>query len=141
MFLVDTNVVSEFRKIESGRADGRFARWARNTAIEDLYVSVITLMELEIGILRIDRKDQRQGLMLRSWLEIHVRPEFQGRTLSVDAAVARRCAQLHVPDPQPDRDALIAATALVHDLTVVTRNVQDFRHAGLRLLNPWAAQP
>jgi len=139
MFLVDTNVVSEFRKIESGRADLRVARWASDTAIGELYVSVITLMELEIGILKIHRKDQRQGVALRSWLELRVRPEFQGRIIPVDAGVALRCARLHVPDPQPDRDALIAATGLVHGLVVATRNVADFRSSGVAVFNPWEA--
>ncbi len=102
-------------------------------------MSVITLMELEIGILRISRKDHPQSLTLRSWLERRVRPEFQGRVLSVDATVAQRCARLHVPDPLPDRDALIAATALVHGLVVATRNVADFQRSGVRTLNPWDA--
>jgi predicted nucleic acid-binding protein len=94
-------------------------------------------MELELGILTIERKDATQGAMLRSWLEQHVLPEFSGRTLPVDTAVALRCARLHVPDKRGERDALIAATALVHGMTVVTRNVADFKPTGVTLINPW----
>jgi toxin FitB len=103
------------------------------------YLSVITIMELEIGILRLERRDQRQGAMLRAWLENHVIPAFAGRTLSIDAAVARRCARLHVPDPRSERDALIAATALRDGMTVVTRNLADFENLGVRLINPWGS--
>ena len=94
-------------------------------------------MELELGVLTIERKDATQGAMLRSWLEQHVLPEFSGRTLPVDTAVALRCARLHVPDKRGERDALIAATALVHGMTVVTRNIADFKPAGVTLINPW----
>jgi predicted nucleic acid-binding protein len=141
MFVLDTNVVSELRKVGIGKAHPHVVHWAQTVQTSRFYLSVITVMELEMGVLQIERRDTRQASMLRAWLEHQILPQFQGRLLPVDLVVARRCAQLHVPDPQPDRDALIAATALVHDLTVVTRNVQDFRHAGLRLLNPWAAQP
>lgn len=103
----------------------------------DLFVSSITLMELELGILSFERRDALQGAVLRSWFEQHVLPEFSGRTLAVDTAVALRCARLHVPDKRGERDALIAATALVHGMTVVTRNVPDFEPTGVQIINPW----
>jgi predicted nucleic acid-binding protein len=102
-----------------------------------LYLSVITLQELEIGVLLAERRDPSQGAMLRAWLNSHVLPAFAGRILTVDAAVAQRSARLHVPDPRPVRDGLIAATALVHGMTVVTRNVADFELTGAKILNPW----
>jgi predicted nucleic acid-binding protein len=98
-------------------------------------------MELELGVLLIERKDAAQGAMLRSWLEQHVLPEFSARTLPVDTAVAQRCARLHIPDPRNERDALIAATALVHGMTVVTRNVADFKPTGVNIVNPWEPSP
>jgi toxin FitB len=137
MFLLDTNVVSELRKISAGKADRYVARWADEVDLESLHISAITVLELEIGILQIERRDPGQGGMLRAWLETRVLPEFDGRILPVDTVVARRCARLHVPDPRVERDALIAATALVHGMTVVTRNVADFVATGVLLLNPW----
>lgn len=138
MFILDTNVVSELRKIRLGRADEHVARWADSVNTSDLYLSVITIQELEIGILLVERRDPVQGTMLRSWMNSHVLPAFANRILSIDTLVARRSAQLHVPNPQPIRDGLIAATALVHGMTVVTRNVEDFKATGVQLLNPWA---
>lgn len=137
MFLLDTNVVSELRKVSSGKADRQVAKWADGVDAIDLYVSSITILELETGILRIERRDARQGVLLRAWLERNVLPEFAERILPVDTEVARRCARLNVPDPSPVRDALIAATALVHGMTVVTRNVGDFARTGVAVLNPW----
>ncbi len=137
MFVLDTNVVSELRKVRHGKADTNVTAWAESVDAADLFVSAITIMELELGVLTIERKDSVQGAMLRSWLEQHVLPEFSGRTLSVDTAVAQRCARLHVPDKCGERDALIAATALVHGMTVVTRNVADFRSTEVPLFNPW----
>jgi predicted nucleic acid-binding protein len=102
-----------------------------------LHISAITILELEIGILQVQRRDARQGELLRTWFDTLVLPEFQGRILPVDTAVARSCARLHVPDPRAERDALIAATALVHGMTVVTRNLADFAPTGVPLLNPW----
>jgi predicted nucleic acid-binding protein len=96
-------------------------------------------MELETGILRLERRDPRQGTALRTWLENAVLTAFNGRLLPVDIAVAQRCAALHAPDPRNDRDALIVATALVHGMTVVTRNTGDFEPTGVTLLNPWNA--
>ena len=136
MFLLDTNVVSELRKPQ---ADRQVVTWANSVAPASLYLSAITVLELETGILRIERRDSAQGAMLRHWLERHVKPAFSGRILSVDSAVATRCAQLHVPDRSNECDALIAATALIHGLTLVTRNVADFQLSGVHLINPWLA--
>ena len=137
MYLLDTNVVSELRKAKSGKADARVTAWAAEVPASELFLSAISVLELEMGVLLVERRDAAQGTVLRSWLDRHVLPAFADRILPVDAAVARRCARLHVPDPRAERDALIAATALVHDLTVVTRNVGDFEATGVRLLNPW----
>lgn len=137
-YLLDTNVVSELRKVKSGKADTHVARWADSVAVSDLFLSSITILELELGILLMERKDATQGGLLRSWLNNHVLPTFSGRILPVDTDVAQRSAALHVPNPCPLRDGLIAATALVHGMTVVTRNVSDFNHAGIQVFNPWA---
>ena len=140
MFVLDTNVVSELSKVRLGTADTNVTAWTESVDAADLFVSAITIMELELGVLSIERKDATQGAMLRSWLERHVLPEFFARTLPVDTAVAQRCARLHIPDKRGERDALIAATALVHGMMVVTRNVADFKPTGVSLVNPWAAQ-
>ena len=140
MYVLDTNVVSELRKVRIGKADLNVAAWAQSVDATDLFVSAITILELELGVMSIERKDATQGALLRSWLEQHVLPEFSGRTLPVDTAVAQRCARLHVPDKRSERDALIAATALVHGMTVITRNVADFLPTGVAIINPWEAQ-
>jgi predicted nucleic acid-binding protein len=79
--------------------------------------------------------------MFRAWMDNHVLPEFAARVLPVDTAVAQRCARLHVPDRRAERDALIAATALVHGMTIVTRNIADFEPTGVPVLNPWDDSP
>lgn len=137
MYLLDTNVVSELRKVRLGKADRHVKAWAGSVDAAELYLSVITLQELEIGIMLMERRNAAQGAMFRTWLSAHVLPAFDGRILAVDAAVARRSTALHVPHPRPMRDSFIAATALVHGMTVVTRNVADFEPAGLNVLNPW----
>ena len=137
MFVLDTNVVSELRKIRLGRADKNVAQWADSVESADLYLSAITVPELEIGVLLAERRDPPQGAIFRTWFERHVLPVFAGRILSVDTAVAQRSAALHVPDPSPFRDSLIAATALVHGMTLVTRNVADFQSSGVSIFNPW----
>ena len=137
MFILDTNVVSELRKVQSGKASSRLVQWADSVSASDLYISVITIMELEIGALQMERRDVLQGAALRHWLGTHVFPSFVGRILPVDMDVAQRCAHLHVPDRRSERDALIAATALVHGMTVATRNVADFASTGVSLVNPW----
>lgn len=137
MFVLDTNVVSELRKIRLGRADARVAKWADSVESVDLYLSAITVQELEIGVLLAERRDPAKGAVFRAWFNSHVLPAFAGRILPVDTAVVQRSAKLHVPDPRPVRDGLIGATALVHGMTVVTRNVADFEPFGVLLLNPW----
>jgi len=99
---------------------------------------VITIEELEIGVLLAERRDPPHGRMLRRWLEAQVLPAFGNRVLPIDVAVARRSASLHVPDPRPVKDTLIAATALIHGMSVVTRNVADFAPMGVDLIDPWA---
>ncbi len=135
MFLLDTNIISELRKARA--ADPRVIAWANSVEASLLFISAITVLELEQGVLLAERRDTRQGMALRAWLDGQVMPEFSSRILSIDAGVARRCAGLHVPDPRSERDALIVATALVHGLTVVTRNIADFDKTGVRLINPW----
>lgn len=142
MYLLDTNVVSELRKTSrkhSGpaRINAGVQRWFESVSKSDLYLSVITILELEIGYLQIERRDPAQGKVLGSWIQNRVLPVFAGRILAVDIPVALRCATLHVPNPCSDRDALIAATALVHSMTVITRNVADFATSGAPILNPW----
>ena len=139
MFLLDTNVISELRKAGDGKADANVVTWLSSVDATTVYLSAITLMEIELGILRIERRDPAQGARLRAWMDQHILPEFADRTLPVDTAVALRCALLHVPDPRPERDAFIAATALAHGMTVVTRNIADFAPTGVPLLNPWGA--
>ena len=137
MYLLDTNVVSELRKAPTGKADPNVIKWASNTHPEMLYLSVITVLELEMGILLMERRDQHQGSLLRRWLEHQVLPAFDGRILSVDTAVARKCTELHVPDRRAERDAMIAATALIHRMKVVTRNAADFDQSAIEIVNPW----
>ncbi len=135
MFLLDTNVLSELRRRE--RTHPKVAAWADTVHAADLYLSVITILEIEAGTLQLARRDAAQGRMLRGWIDGKVMPAFADRILPIDTAVAQYCARLHVPDPRAERDALIAATALVHGMRVVTRNVVDFQPMGVDLLNPW----
>lgn len=136
-YLLDTNVVSELRKQSTGKADAKVVAWAKSVPADNLYLSVITIMELEIGALSIQRKDPRQGNLLRLWLDTQVIPTFSGRTIAIDIPIAQCCAGLHIPDPRSERDALIAATAIVNGMTVVTRNLSDFESTGVKILNPW----
>ena len=136
MFLLDTNVLSELRRRE--RTHPKVAAWADSVHASELFLSAITILEIEAGTLLLARRDETQGAVLRTWIDAKVLPAFAGRILPVDTAVAQRCARLHVPDPRAERDALIAATALVHRLRVVTRNVADFQPMGVELINPWS---
>ena len=138
MFLLDTNVVSELRKSKVRTANQGVSDWADNVPAALMFVSVITLHELEQGILLAEHSDPIKGKLLRRWLDSSVLPAFADRILPVDTAIARRAAALHVPGPAPFRDGLIGATALVHELTVVTRNLGDFeRFDNLGIINPW----
>ena len=135
MFLLDTNVLWEVRRLD--RTDPGVAAWADALDPSDLFLSAITILEIEIGTLMIGGRDQAQGTMFRAWMDNKVLPAFEGRILPVDTAVAQACARLHVPNPKAERDALIAATALVHRLKLATRNVADFQPMGVGLINPW----
>jgi len=135
MFLLDTNVISELRRPD--KADRNVVAWAGAIPAASFFLSAISILEIELGALLIARRDAAQGAVLRSWIDDQILPRFDSRILAVDTAVAQRCARLHVPDPQAERDALIAATAMVHGLTVVTRNVADFESTGVAVLNPW----
>ena len=135
-YLLDTNVISELRK-PAGRASTNVRVWSGRQRTSDLLISVITVMEIEIGVARLERRDSVQGDVLRKWLERDLLAAFATRILPVDLAVVRRASAMHVPDPRPERDVLIAATALSLNLIVVTRNVADFQPLGVELLNPW----
>ena len=135
-YLLDTNVISELRK-PAGRASTNVRLWAGRQRTSDLLISVITVMEIEIGVARMERRDSVQGDVLRKWLERDLLAAFATRILPVDLAVVRRASAMHVPDPRPERDVLIAATALNLNLVVVTRNIADFKPLGVELLNPW----
>ncbi len=140
MYVLDTNVVSELRKVRAGRADAGVAGWIDAVASAQLFVSVVTIHELEHGVLLAERADPPRGAVLRRWLDESVTVAFEGRVLPVEERVAKRAAALHVPDPAPFRDALIGATALVHHMAIVTRNERDFvRFGGLEVVNPWQA--
>lgn len=135
-YLLDTNVLSELRK-PTGRASTNVRLWAGRQRTSDLLISVITVMEIEIGVARMERRDSVRGDVLRKWLERDLLAAFATRILPVDLAVVRRASAMHVPDPRPERDVLIAATALNLNLVVVTRNIADFKPLGVELLNPW----
>jgi toxin FitB len=138
MFVLDTNVISALRR--PAKAAPAVVKWAKSADADDFYVSVISILEIEIGILGKARKDPEQAHVLRTWFDADVLARFEDRILPIDTAVALRCAALHVPDRRPERDSLIAATALVHGMSVVTRNVEDFEGIGVPVVDPWAFQ-
>ncbi len=136
MYLLDTNVLSELRR--RSRGNPKVAAWADGLDPSELFLSAITILEIEAGVLLLSRRDKTQGAILRTWIDEKVLPAFDGRILPVDIAVAQQCAALHVPNPRAERDALIAATAMVHGLKLVTRNIADFSGMDVELINPWS---
>ncbi|MCC5951112.1 MAG: type II toxin-antitoxin system VapC family toxin [Acidimicrobiia bacterium] len=137
-FLLDTNIVSELRKVRGGTANPGVAAWAERVSSAELFISAITMHELEHGVLLVERSDPAQGALLRTWLDQSVAAAFKDRVLPIDERVVRRAAALQVPDPAPFSDALIGATALVHNMSLVTRNLMDFqRFETLEVINPW----
>jgi predicted nucleic acid-binding protein len=135
MFILDTNVISELRQGKTAQSMA-VRQWASTQPSNQLFLSAITLLELELGIQALQRKTPPQGSALRAWLT-GVRAAFAGRILPFAESTAPVCAALHIPNPRSERDAMIAATALEHKFTVVTRNVSDFEATGVALLNPW----
>jgi predicted nucleic acid-binding protein len=137
MFILDTNVVSELRKAKAGKADANVVAWAASQDPSALFLSAITLLELEMGVRLAAQRDKDQGAILRAWMDNRVLPAFAGRVLPVDGPVALCCAALHGPDPRSDRAALIAATGIVHAMPIITRNVADFEPTGVKIIDPW----
>ncbi len=137
MYLLDTNIISESRKLGTARVDPRVALWFARIDVETTYVSAMTIFELECGVQKMERRDAVQGYALRRWLEDQILTSYEQRALPLSRAVAIICAGLHIPDPKSERDAWIAATAIKAELTLVTRNVGDFINMGIRLINPF----
>jgi predicted nucleic acid-binding protein len=135
MFVLDTNVISEIRR--GRKAHPKVIAWSAATPSDDTYLSVITILEIEVGTQLMERRDAARGRLFRDWIVRTIMPSFAGRIIDIDTAVAQCCAGLHVPTTRPQRDTFIAATAIVHGMTVVTRNVGDFQMPGVRTLNPW----
>jgi predicted nucleic acid-binding protein len=139
MFVLDANVVSALRKVKAGKANKNVGAWSASVSPGALFLSVVTILELETGILLVERRDPPAGAILRKWLDGYVLPAFTGRILPFDEPVAKRCAALHVPNRCTERDAIVAATALLHRMTMVARNVAHFQATGVNIQNPWDA--
>jgi len=133
-YLLDTNVISEARK---ATGDAMVKAWLGRQVVADVAISVITVLEIDIGIRRLRRRDPVGAEAVQRWFDDRVLSGFRGRILSLDVPCTLEVAPLHVPDPAPEHDAIIAGTALAHGLTVVTRNTSDFQRTGVPLLNPW----
>lgn len=137
MYLLDTNIISEIRKLAKNKCHQSVANWVRATSKELMFTNAVVMMELERGVMSVERKDTTQGKLLRYWLEIEVKSAFHGKVLKIDEKTAQICAQLHIPDHAPENDAWIAASAIQHNLILVTRNTADFARTGVRLFNPF----
>ncbi|MDY6216798.1 type II toxin-antitoxin system VapC family toxin [Actinobacillus porcinus] len=137
MYLLDTNIISEIRKLAKNKCDKNVADWVRSTSKDLMFTNAVVMMELERGVMSIERKDTTQGKLLRHWFEIDVKPAFHGKILKIDEQTAQICAKLHIPDHAPENDAWIAASAIQHNLVLVTRNTADFARTGVKLFNPF----
>jgi toxin FitB len=137
MFLLDTNIISETRKLGTNRIDHKAALWLASVDVEATFLSAMTIFELERGVQQMERRDAKQGAVLRRWLDDQIMVAYENRTLPLSRDMALVCASLHIPDPKSERDAWIAATAINAELTLVSRNVSDFANMGVMLLNPF----
>lgn len=137
MYLLDTNIISEIRKLAKNKCDKNVADWVRSTSKDLMFTNAVVMMELERGVMSIERKDTTQGKLLRHWFEMDVKPAFHGKILKIDEQTAQICAKLHIPDHAPENDAWIAASAIQHHLVLVTRNTADFARTGVKLFNPF----
>lgn len=137
MYLLDTNIVSEMRKVKLGKAHPNFVAWFASVSSQDIFINATVLMEVERGVLQKERKDVRQGAVLRAWFDGVILPTFYGKILPIDDKTAQICAKLHIPDHAPENDAWIAASAMQHHLILATRNSRDFERTGARVFNPF----
>ena len=137
MYLLDTNIISELKKLDSGKIHPQVQRWAYSINLMQTKISVVSIIEIRTGILSLARKGQAQAASFDNWFTNRLLPAYRTRTLSVDTEVALICAQLHIPAKRPINDTYIAATAIAHNLTPVTRNVRDFQGLPLMLENPF----
>ena len=135
MFLLDTNVISELR-VGKPNVSAEVIRWAASVPASRLYLSSITTLEIEMGVLQLELRTPPQGAAIRAWFQ-GVRKAFAGRILGFSEEASILCASMHLPNPRSSRDAMIAAIAREHGFTVVTRNESDFVGTGVSVINPW----
>ena len=137
MYLLDTSVLSVLRS--PGEEDAKLVAWASQQQTFNLYVSSISILELKLAILQKRKISPGEGEVLNTWLQKQVLQGFKGRVVAFDGEMAEYCAALHVPNPKSERDAMIAATCLVKNLSLVTRHPSDYKHIKIQTINPWEA--